>query len=308
MSNENKSIVARQRQQRVFPFAKLPAEIRNMIYDYALKVDYILSPWAYEPECTSLYNPNDNFCICYPPARVCGCFECFGNVPQPSPVPNLLLADKQTHREGAAMLYENVVNFHRIGDLELFLKSRRPGSKLHPRSIVINMEEPHWEVFVHLMGCAVGDWEDRVSDAAQEVAPHAFEIFSAAWDYFKSLDTDEVDDNVMELKLIFGGATDPWWTGDNWCFLMPRMLMHAVHWKLAELAPNRRFRVRGLVVNSDNKQDWDYYSQKEEWLDAFLDEWWGPIEPIRRYCAVEDDMFEEDVMRLISWPWGTGQL
>ncbi|KAL1639996.1 hypothetical protein SLS58_007422 [Diplodia intermedia] len=271
---DNQEVNLTQRQQpQGSLWAKLPAELRNQIYEYLLKVNYEIFPGAREPSGNSLMNRSGT-CWC----RSCGselsCLKCIDLVPK------VLRLNKEIYNEAVGVLYDHELHFWDVEDLELFVKTRRPGSTVHPRSITINMRDPHWEVFLHLMGCAVGDFQDGVSQEAQDVAPHAFDLFSGIADYIKSLNGETVDDSVFTLDFEFTRHTHPLHAGDDWRFVVVPTFVEAVSAKLEELAPNRKFLVAGIVNDyyDGDELDGKYYQEQDRWLL----EWFGDAAVNRR--------------------------
>ncbi|KKY23678.1 hypothetical protein UCDDS831_g02899 [Diplodia seriata] len=264
-TEENPEVNPIQRQQQGSLWFKLPPELRNQIYEMLLKVDDEIWPRVHPPSSDKLVSGDKlvnvfwAICSC---DRDPSCLKCLYLVPK------ILRVNKEIYNEAVGILYDHKLYFWKFEDLELFLKTRRPGSNAHPSSITINMQDPHWEVFLHLMGCGVGIFEYEISEEAQEVAPHAFEFFSNVVEYIKSLNGKTVDDSVFTLTFVFTGFTHPYGAGEDWCFVVVRMFLDAVSAKLEELAPNRKFRVAGIVNSFYDEEEKDYRFYEERGL------WW----------------------------------
>ncbi|KAJ4359367.1 hypothetical protein N0V95_002197 [Ascochyta clinopodiicola] len=131
--------------RKIFPFLKLPAEIRNMIYAYALTdpsgINFVAihrnKRRCVERVSQKALSSVSHFRSPYQSSRINDRIDDTNDLPK-TLVPSLLAVSKQIHQEGADILYSNELVFADSVALYAFMINLGPGSASHLRLIRLN--------------------------------------------------------------------------------------------------------------------------------------------------------------------------
>ncbi|KZM26461.1 uncharacterized protein EKO05_0005340 [Ascochyta rabiei] len=130
---------------KIFPFLELPAEIRNMIYTYALTdssgINFVAvqrnKRRCVERVSRKVFDSVSRFRSPYQPSRTNNSPDDTNDLPAPL-MPSLLAVNKQINQEGSDILYSNELVFADPVALYSFMINLGPGSASHLRIIRLN--------------------------------------------------------------------------------------------------------------------------------------------------------------------------
>ncbi|KAF9699970.1 hypothetical protein EKO04_001873 [Ascochyta lentis] len=128
--------------RKIFPFLELPAEIRNMIYTYALTdpsgINFVAVQRnrrrCVERVSQKTFNSASGSRSYYQSSRINDSIDDANDLPT-SLVPSLLAVNKQIHQEGGDVLYSNELAFADTVALYAFMINLGPGSASHLRTM-----------------------------------------------------------------------------------------------------------------------------------------------------------------------------
>ncbi|KAL1639997.1 hypothetical protein SLS58_007423 [Diplodia intermedia] len=169
---------------QIFPWDKLPAELRIQICELSLAVPHplIVDEWLGR---SSLCHDRRMFCS--PPDlddHRRSCKHAF--------TPSLLRINKETYKDAMPIMYANELHFSDNNAFSTFLHTRRPAVLKHVKKLILR--DIHWRLCRDMVGLVELDslaiaFDDEEGFAGEEehVESWAWEIFSTAYWYLKSL-------------------------------------------------------------------------------------------------------------------------
>ncbi|KAL1639995.1 hypothetical protein SLS58_007421 [Diplodia intermedia] len=232
--------------QRPFPWDKLPGELKNKIYEFALVVPHPLTLRGLDSAADSRVNfhmccvCDRSECDCGFSEQVCAtCDHCWHRF-----APSLLRANKEIYREALPILYKNVeIILDRGKNNGVFLGARRFSVNRHFKKFITD-EYTHWTTYIKLIGfdlhsititCGV---DDEIDSVDADIESKAWNIFRSAYWYLKSLDAEKVW-SVIQF-------TGPWTFFDDTIF--QDEVEEAVRERIVELLEDRSPELRERVM------------------------------------------------------------